>query len=78
MTPTPPPTLTLHTDRGSLCLPAPCSLADAVKHLLAPSGQDAHSVATAVNGEFGARDRRASHWLADGDTVLCFAPITGG
>lgn len=71
-------TLTIHTDRGPLQLPAPCSLEAAVDHLLQTSGRSAASVATAVNGQFVARNQRGDHWLADGDTVLCFSPITGG
>lgn len=74
-------TLTIHTDRGSICLPAPCTLESALAHLLETSGADpthAASVATAVNGQFVARHQRGTHWLADGDTVLCFSPITGG
>ncbi|HET8695445.1 MAG TPA: MoaD/ThiS family protein [Aquabacterium sp.] len=71
-------TITIHTDRGDLTLHAPCSLADAVDQLLQGTQRDASHMATAVNGEFVARADRADRWLVDGDTVLCFAPITGG
>ncbi|HET8868818.1 MAG TPA: sulfur carrier protein ThiS [Aquabacterium sp.] len=71
-------TITIHTDRGDLTLNAPCSLADAIDQLLQGTQRDPAHMATAVNGEFVARGDRADHWLADGDTVLCFAPITGG
>ena len=70
--------ITIHTDRGPLSLPAGSTLADAVERLLQGSSRDAHTVATAVNGEFVARAARAHHTLHDGDTVLCFSPITGG
>ena len=71
-------TITIQTDRGPLALPAPCNLAQAVDQVLAQSGQSAECVATAVNGQFVSRTDRAEHWLAQGDTVLCFSPITGG
>lgn len=70
--------LTIHTDRGPLRLPAGSTLADAVAQLLQGGAREAHSIATAVNGEFVARTARAHHTLHDGDTVLCFSPITGG
>ena len=50
------------------------SLADT----LAGSGQPAQSFASAVNGEFVARDARASTTLVDGDAVFTFQAITGG
>ncbi|WP_290866973.1 MoaD/ThiS family protein [Aquabacterium sp.] len=70
--------LTIQTDRGPLSLPPGSTLADAVAALLAQSGQDPAGVATAVNGLFVARHAREAHHLSQGDTVLCFAPITGG
>jgi sulfur carrier protein len=36
------------------------------------------SLATAVNGEFVAREARASRELHEGDAVFTFQPITGG
>ena len=36
------------------------------------------SLATAVNGEFVARDARGGCPLRDGDAVFTFQPITGG
>ncbi|MGE5452876.1 MAG: sulfur carrier protein ThiS [Acidobacteriota bacterium] len=71
-------TITIQTDRGPLDLPAPCTLAQALDTILGPSGPCAERVATAVNGQFVSRTDRVAHWLAHGDTVLCFAPITGG
>ncbi|WP_294635617.1 MoaD/ThiS family protein [uncultured Aquabacterium sp.] len=73
-----PTHITLHTDQGPLQLPSGSSLADAVARLLAGTEQDPVSVATAVNGHFVPRHARAGHRLSDGDTVLCFSPITGG
>lgn len=70
--------LTIHTDRGPLSLPTGSTLADAVEQLLQGSSRDADTIATAVNGEFVARGARPHHPLHDGDTVLCFSPITGG
>ncbi len=81
-----PTTLTIHTDQGPMSLPVGSTLADAVAQLLAGRSRDpaatatvnADTIATAVNGEFVARAARAHHTLHDGDTVLCFSPITGG
>ena len=77
--------ITIHTGAGTLRLPLGATLADAVEQVLQagnPHGGDPdaspQSVATAVNGEFVPRAQRAHHPLHDGDTVLCFAPITGG
>lgn len=72
------PTLTVHTDQGPLQLPAGSTLADAVERLLRAQSRSPDTVATAVNGDFVARTARATHTLQHGDTVLCFAPITGG
>ena len=55
-------------------LPAGSTLADA----LAAHGQPAASFASAVNGEFVARDARASTALSEGDAVFTFQAITGG
>lgn len=82
-----PDALTIHTDRGPLSLPAGSTLADAVATLLSAGPLSASTsaptpaadtIATAVNGEFVARAARADHALHNGDTVLCFSPITGG
>ncbi|MDX9842625.1 MAG: MoaD/ThiS family protein [Aquabacterium sp.] len=70
--------ITIHSDHGPVQLPAGSTLATALTHILSLTGQDAHGVATAVNGVFVPRASRASHPLADGDAVLCFSPITGG
>ena len=55
-------------------MPAGSTLADA----LAASGQPAESFASAVNGEFVARDARAQKTLAEGDAIFTFQAITGG
>lgn len=70
--------ITIRTDQGHLSVPAGSTLAMVVDTLLAPQGQAHDSVATAVNGQFVARGARAGHVLNEGDTVLCFSPITGG
>jgi sulfur carrier protein len=65
-------TITLNGEARQL--PAGSTLTDA----LAASGQPAASFASAVNGEFVARDARATTPLADGDAVFTFQAITGG
>jgi sulfur carrier protein len=55
-------------------LPAGQTLADLIAQLDAPP----QALATAVNGEFVARDARAERRLHDGDAVFTFQPITGG
>ena len=50
------------------------TLADLIAALDAPPP----SLATAVNGEFVARDARGDCKLHDGDAVFTFQPITGG
>jgi sulfur carrier protein len=67
-------TITITLNGEPRQLPAGSTLADA----LAASGQPAASFASAVNGEFVARDARASTPLADGDAVFTFQAITGG
>lgn len=46
--------------------------------LLKALGQDETGLATAVNGEFVARDERASCVLEAGDNVSLFGAIVGG
>ncbi len=72
-----PEHITILTDHGAVQLPMGSTLDDALAHLLSPS-QHPHQVATAVNGQFVPRGARTGHVLSEGDTVLCFAPITGG
>ena len=55
-------------------VPEACTLADLVDRL----GHAPESFATAVNGEFVARGRRATWVLNDGDNVQCFQAIVGG
>ena len=50
------------------------TLADLVAALDAPPP----ALATAVNGEFVARDARGGCTLQNGDAVFTFQPITGG
>ena len=67
-------TITITLNGEPRQLPAGSALADA----LAASSQPAASFASAVNGEFVARDARANTPLADGDAVFTFQAITGG
>jgi sulfur carrier protein len=46
--------------------------------LVAALGQSPQALATAVNGEFVARDARSGVQLREGDAVFTFQPITGG
>ena len=46
--------------------------------LVAALGQSPQALATAVNGEFVARDARTGVQLREGDAVFTFQPITGG
>lgn len=73
-----PSLVTIRTDHGPLSLVQGSTLAEALDILLAAQGNTVDGVATAVNGQFVPRHARASHLLKDGDTVLCFSPITGG
>ena len=50
------------------------TLADLIAQLAASP----QALATAVNGDFVARDLRAAHLLKPGDQVFTFQPITGG
>lgn len=72
------PTITIQSDRGPLSLPPHSTLDDAVRCLLAHTSTQPAQVATAVNGQFVARADRERYVLQEGDTVLCFSPITGG
>jgi sulfur carrier protein len=55
-------------------VPEGSTLAD----LVAALGQAPQALATAVNGEFVARDARGGVQLRAGDAVFTFQPITGG
>lgn len=55
-------------------LEAGATLAD----LIASLDQPPQALATAVNGEFVAREQRPKRGLNDGDAVFTFQPITGG
>lgn len=49
-----------------------------LQDLVAALGQPPQALATAVNGEFVARDARTGVQLRAGDAVFTFQPITGG
>ncbi len=61
---------------NELTLPCPEGLTLAT--LLASQQVEGTQVATAVNGAFVPRDKRASTVLNPGDTVLTFQAIVGG
>lgn len=69
--------ITIQTDRGPLMLPPGSTVAHALTLLLNDSGQT-DAMATALNGQFVPRREREQVVLNDGDTLLCFAAITGG
>lgn len=52
--------------------------ASTLAELCAGLGLDGPRVATALNGEFVARDARAGTRLRDGDAVEVLAPMQGG
>jgi sulfur carrier protein len=66
--------ITIHLDDKPLQMPTGNTLADLLEQLQrAPE-----SVATALNGQFVARDARPDTVLNEGDQVLLFKPIVGG
>jgi sulfur carrier protein len=66
--------ITIQLNQERVQLPPGATLASLIASLPeAPS-----ALATGVNGEFVARDRRADCPLQDGDVVTTFMPITGG
>lgn len=70
--------ITIRTDLGHLSVPVGSTLASVVDHIAAQQNKTPACVATAVNGQFVARGARAGFILEEGDTVMCFSPITGG
>ena len=79
------PALTLNGEpwpvpSGTAALPTavPATLPETLADLLAALGVAPDAVATAVNGQFVPRDRRADHRLHAGDSVTTFQPIVGG
>ncbi|MGS0754921.1 sulfur carrier protein ThiS [Roseateles sp. GG27B] len=61
-------------DEQTLLLPVGTTLAQVLERLqLAPA-----SLATALNGQFVARESRAATRLVHADQVLLFKPIVGG
>lgn len=67
-------TITVRLDGRNQELPAGSSLADLVELL----GHAPTAVATAVDGRFVPRERRAGEILQDRQAVLLFQPIVGG
>jgi sulfur carrier protein len=59
---------------GTRELPEGQTLADLIAQMDAPP----QALATAVNGEFVAREARSDCTLREGDAVFTFQPITGG
>ncbi len=71
--------ITVNLDSGARQVPQGTTVAELLAQVLADTPTlRPEGVATAVNGDFVARHLRANHVLNDGDTLLCFAPITGG
>ena len=66
--------ISIRLNHASLQLQEGATLATLVATLDKPPA----SLATAVNGDFIARDQRDQCVLRDGDTVMTFEPITGG
>ena len=77
MTQTLSTSITIQTDRGPLTLPSGSTVAQALTLLLSEPGQT-DAMATALNGQFVPRREREQVVLNEGDTLLCFAAITGG
>jgi sulfur carrier protein len=66
--------ITIRLNQQALPVEDGTTLAELVARLdLAPE-----TLATAVNGDFVARDARGERRLRDGDQVTTFQPITGG
>jgi sulfur carrier protein len=59
-------------------LTMPLSSRTTLAALLLALGQDCTGMATAVNGDFVARDERNARVLEAGDSVTVFRPIVGG
>jgi sulfur carrier protein len=59
-------------------LTAGSTLADLLAGHAASAGQSPESYASAVNGQFVPRGRRAATMLAEGDAVTLFQAIVGG
>ncbi|MCE4555943.1 sulfur carrier protein ThiS [Pelomonas cellulosilytica] len=58
--------------------PQPWRAGLTVAALLAEQGREADAVATALNGVFLPRSRRASTLIQPGDALTLIQPITGG
>jgi sulfur carrier protein len=58
--------------------PRPLEPGTTLADLVAALQQPPQALATAVNGEFVAREARAQRQLQAGDDVFTFQPITGG
>ncbi len=66
--------VSIQLNNQALTLPAGTTLAQA----LAQQQLDPQTHATAVNGNFVAREARDSYVLQSGDAVTCFQAIVGG
>ena len=66
--------ITIQLNKDRVQLPQSATLAS----LLASLPEAPAALATGVNGDFVARNRRAECLLKDGDIVTTFMPITGG
>jgi sulfur carrier protein len=66
--------ITIQLNQDRVELPEGATL----ESLIASLPEAPRALATGVNGEFVARDRRAACRLRDGDVVTTFMPITGG
>ena len=66
--------MTIHLNQDAVQLPEGATL----ESLIASLADAPRALATGVNGEFVAREQRASCRLRDGDVVTTFTPITGG
>ena len=67
-------TITITVNGTRLDVALGSTLADFVASIRRPP----QALATAVNGDFVARDARQQYRLNDGDAVFTFQPITGG
>lgn len=68
--------LRVRVDGAEHCVPAGTTLAALLAGM--DGVGDGAAFATAINGDFVAREARAARVLADGDEVVLVRPITGG
>lgn len=71
--------LRVRVDGAEHCVPAGTTLAALLAGMDGVGAVgDGAAFATAINGDFVAREARAARVLADGDEVVLVRPITGG